>query len=141
MSLDAILARDDYKRMTSLLKDRVNDIAERIREKMNQLDVDEITKGGVTVALYCKSSNVGDYHYLAIETYDEDCDYPLYSSLNDMGRCYCYGGDFYAKIVGASNKDGLSFLNAAREIIEYLGRIESEKADEIKKALEENADL
>ena len=41
-SLDEILARDDYKRLTAQLKDKVQDIAHRIYNKMEEVEHDEL---------------------------------------------------------------------------------------------------
>ena len=38
-TLDEILNRNDYVRLTATLKTRVEEIAKRIREKMEELDI------------------------------------------------------------------------------------------------------
>lgn len=62
-TLDEILNRNDYCRLTETLKEQVEEIAGRIREKMTELDIDnddsfwngEIGVGTVTVRIVKKS--------------------------------------------------------------------------------------
>lgn len=143
-SLDAILARDDYKRMTTQLKDKVQDIAHRIYNKMEELDIDEaIRVDGVTIKRTSVSSSVGTYDFLAIivDYSDDYNDYQERHSLEDVDCEYYYGGDFSAKVRGASNKEALSFLNAAKDFVLALGKIEQKQADDIKLAIKETEDI
>ena len=39
LDLNQILARDDYKRMTAALKEKTEEVAKRIRQKMDELDI------------------------------------------------------------------------------------------------------
>lgn len=41
INLNEILARDDYKRMTENLKSITEEVAEGIRKKMDELDIEE----------------------------------------------------------------------------------------------------
>lgn len=41
-TIDEIMKRDDYARLTKTLKDRTEEIAVKVRRKMNDLDLDEI---------------------------------------------------------------------------------------------------
>lgn len=144
-SLDAILARDDYKRMTAQLKDKVQDIARRIYNKMEELDIDEpIRVDGVTIKRSSVYSSVGTYNYLAIIVEYDFEDYDGYTerhSLEDIEREYYYGGDFSAKVRGASNKEALAFLKAAKDFILALGEVEQQQADDIKQAIKDNEDI
>lgn len=146
VSLDAILARDDYKRMTAQLKDKVQDIAHRIYNKMDELDIDEsIRVDGVTIKRSSVRSNAGTYEFLAImDNYGdrfmpEECQER--HSLMDIDREYYYAGDFTAKVRGASNKEALAFLNAAKDFILALGEMEQQQANNIKQAIKENEDI
>lgn len=143
-SLDAILARDDYKRMTAQLKDKVQDIARRIYNKMEELDIDKPIKvDGVTIKCSSVSSSVGTYHFLAIivDYSDDYDDYQERHSLEDVEREYYYSGDFSAKVRGASNKEALSFLNAAKDFILALGKIEQKQVADIKQAIKETENI
>lgn len=143
-TLDAILRRNDYARLTAALKSRVEEIAKRIREKMDYLDIadddsfdnGEIGIDGVVVRVVSmKRRTFGEYEYLAIKR-EGEChgDYKWYS-LEDVGKEYYYAGDFTAKVVGATNKEALAFLNVAKKLIEGLGDVEDERVKSIETAL------
>lgn len=146
-SLDAILARDDYKCMTAALKDKVEDVAHRIYNKMEELDIDDAIRiDGITIKRCSVCANVGTYDYLAILDNDGDRffmpeEYQEKRSLMDVGKEYYYGGDFTAKVIGATNKDALAFLNAAKDFILALGEVEQKKADDIDEALKDNDNI
>ena len=146
ISLDSILARDDYKRMTAQLREKVEDIAHRIYKKMEELDIDEpIEVDGVTIERSSACANVGTYNYLAILDNDGDRsmpeEYQGRHSLEDIGRGYYYAGDFTAWVQGASNKEALAFLKAAKDFILALGEMEQKQTDNIQKAIKENEDI
>lgn len=143
-TLDAILRRNDYARLTATLKARVEEIAKRIREKMDYLDISdddnfdngEIGIDGVVVRVVSmKRRTFGEYEYLAIKR-EGEChgDYKWYS-LEDIGKEYYYAGDFTAKVVGATNKEALAFLNVAKKLIERLGYIEDKRVKSIEATL------
>lgn len=142
-TLDEILSRNDYARLTATLKSRVEEIAKRIREKIEDLDIandddfyhGEIGIDGVAVRVESIKSRAGKYEYLAIKREGECYGDASWYSLEDVGKEYYYAGDFTAKVMGASNKEALAFLNVAKKLIEGLGeleqkRVESEKAAE-----------
>lgn len=146
ISLDEILARKDYNRMTELLKDKVEYIAHRICDKMFELDIEEsLSVDGVTIQPTCVCSNVGGYIFLAILDNDGDPSMPEQNSwrhsLEDIGQGYYYGGDFTAWVQGASNKEALSFLHAAKDFILKLGEIEQKQAEDIRQAVDENDNI
>lgn len=143
-TLDEILRRNDYARLTATLKARVEEIAKRIREKMDYLDISdddnfdngEIGIDGVVVRVVSmKRRTFGEYEYLAIKR-EGEChgDYKWYS-LEDVGKEYYYAGDFTAKVVGATNKEALAFLNVAKKLIERLGYIEDKRVKSIEATL------
>lgn len=143
ISLDEILARKDYMRMTEQLKDKVEYIAHRICDKMFELDIEEsLSVDGVTIKPTSVCSNMGGYLFLAIlDNASMQEQYISRHSLEDIGRGYYYGGDFTAWVQGASNKEALSFLHAAKDIILKLGEIEQMQANEIKQAIDENDNI
>lgn len=143
-TLDEILRRNDYARLTATLKARVEEIAKRIREKMDYLDIadddnfdnGEIGIDGVVVRVVSmKRRTFGEYEYLAIKR-EGEChgDYKWYS-LEDVGKEYYYAGDFTAKVVGATNKEALAFLNVAKKLIKGLGDVEDKSVKSIEAAL------
>lgn len=143
-TLDAILRRNDYARLTATLKARVEEIAKRIREKMDYLDISdddnfdngEIGIDGVVVRVVSmKRRTFGEYEYLAIKREGECYGEEKWYSLEDVGKEYYYAGDFTAKVVGATNKEALAFLNVAKKLIKGLGYIEDERVKSVEAAL------
>ena len=143
-TLDEILSRNDYSRLTATLRTRVEEIARSIREKMEDLDIanddnfdsGEIGVDGVVVRVVSiKRQTFGEYEYLAIKREGECYGESSWYSLEDIGKEYYYAGDFTAKVVGASNKEALAFLNVAKKLIEKLGNIEDERVNNLQIAL------
>ena len=132
-TLDEILNRNDYVRLTATLKTRAEEIAKRIREKMKDLDIsnnDDFYKGEIgidDVAVRVKSikSRTGEYEFLAIKREGECYGESSWYSLEDIGKEY----------LGASNKEALAFLNVAKKLIEGLGNIEGESVKNLQIAL------
>ena len=138
-----ILNRNDYVRLTAKLKSRVEELAKRIREKMEDLDIannDDFYRGeigidNVVVRVKSIKSRAGEYEFLSIKREDECYGESSWYSLEDIGKEYYYAGDFSAKVVGASNKEALAFLNVAKKLIEGLGNIEDERVNNLQIAL------
>lgn len=135
-TLDEILKREDYKRLTSEMAERVYDIAIKIRRKMHSLDMKELTVDGLKIRDCKRRSNVDSYVFLAVVD-NEDYEDSLYD-INDSGYLH---NDYSCYINGATNKEALAFLNRARKIIEYLGEKEEEKVKVIQQAMADTADL
>ena len=139
-----ILNRNDYVRLTAKLKSRVEELAKRIREKMDYLDIadddnfdnGEIGIDGVVVKVVSmKRRTFGEYEYLTIKREGECYGEEKWYSLEDVGKEYYYAGDFTAKVVGATNKEALAFLNVAKKLIERLGYIEDKRVKSIEATL------
>lgn len=135
-TLDEILKREDYKRLTSEMAERVCDIAIKIRRKMHSLDIKELTVDGLKIRDCKRRSNVDSFVFLAVVD-NEDYEGSLYD-INDSGYLH---NDYSCYINGATNKEALAFLNRARKIIEYLGEKEEEKVKAIQQAMADTADL
>ena len=138
-----ILNRNDYVRLSANLKSRVEELAKSIREKMEELDIvndDDFDSGeigidGVVVRVVSmRSRNFGEYEYLAIKRKGECYGEASWYSLEDIGKEYYYAGDFTAKVVGATNKEALAFLNVAKKLIEGLGELEQNRVESVKAA-------
>ena len=142
-TLDEILNRNDYVRLTATLKTIAEEIAKRIREKMEDLDIannddfylGEIGIDNVVVRVKSIKSRAGEYEFLAIKREGKCYGESSWYSLEDIGKEYYYTGDFSAKVVGASNKEALAFLNVAKKLIEGLGNIEDESVKNLQTAL------
>ena len=145
-TIDEILKRDDYARLTKTLKDRTEEIAVKVRRKMNDLDLDTIKVDGLTLTVKKYSADYGQYHSdkLSIErhcVYNYNEEYNEYVSLEDINESYYLAGDYKCWITGASNKEALKFLNSAKKIFEYLDEIETQQVNDVTKALEETKDM
>lgn len=136
-----ILNRNDYVRLSAKLKSRVEELAKSIREKMEELDIanddnfdtGEIGIEGVVVrVISIKRRTFGEYEYLAIKRDGECYGEEKWYSLEDVGKEYYYAGDFTAKVVGATNKEALAFLNVAKKLIEGLGELEQKRVESVK---------
>ena len=134
-----ILNRNDYVRLTAKLKSRVEELAKRIREKMEDLDIandDNFYDSEIGVdAVVVRVVYIKEYEYLAIKREGKCYGESSWYSLEDIGKEYYYAGDFSAKVVGASNKEALAFLNVAKKLIEGLGNIEDERVNNLQTAL------
>lgn len=144
LNLNQILARDDYKRLTESLKEKVEEVAKRIRQKMDELDIiddDDFDKGEIGVdniivrVVKVKSNNGFACEFLGIKRYEDEYNNTYWASLEDIEHTFYFCNDYNAKVYGATNKEALAFLNVAAKLIEGLGEIEDKKANEIQKAL------
>lgn len=146
-SIDEIINRDDYTRLTKALKNRTEEIAVKVKRKMKDLDLDKIDIDGLTLTVKKYSADYGQYHSdkLSIERHciydDYDREYTEYLSLEDINESYYLAGDYKCRITGASNKEALKFLNSAKKIFEYLDDTESEQVNDVTNALEETKDM
>lgn len=145
-TIDEIINRDDYARLTKALKDRTEEIAVKVRRKMKDLDLDEIYIEGLTLIVKEYSADHGQYYFdnlsikrHCIDDYNEESD--EYVSLEDVNKSYYAYDDFKCKIEGASNKQALKFLNSAKNIFSYLDEIETQQVNDVTKALEETKDM
>ena len=145
-SIDEIINRDDYTRLTKTMKDRTEEIAVKVRRKMNDLDLDEIYIEGLTLIVKEYSADHGQYHFdnlsikrHCVDDYNEESD--KYVSLEDINESYYAYDDYYCKVEGANNKEALKFLNSAKKIFEYLDEIETQQVNDVTKALEDTKDM
>ena len=137
-----ILNRNDYVRLSAKLKSQVEELAKSIREKMEELDIEndnnfyygEIGIDDVAVRVESIKSHAGEYEFLAIKREGECYGESSWYSLEDIGKEYYYAGDFTAKVVGATNKEALAFLNVAKKLIEGLGELEQKRVESVKAA-------
>lgn len=144
LDLNQILARDDYKRMTAALKEKVEEVATRIRQKMDELDIidddnfdnGEIGVDDVVVRSMRVHSNSGfTYEFLGIKRYEHEYNHTYWASLEDIDRTFYFCNDYNAKVYGATNREALAFLNVAAKLITDLGEVEEKQVNDIQKAL------
>lgn len=144
LDLNQILARDDYKRMTAALKEKVEEVATRIRQKMDELNIidddnfdnGEIGVDDVVVRSMRVHSNSGfTYEFLGIKRYEHEYNHTYWASLEDIDRTFYFCNDYNAKVYGATNREALAFLNVAAKLITDLGEVEEKQVNDIQKAL------
>lgn len=142
IDLNQILARDDYKRLTKSLKEKVFEVAESIRRKMDELDVTDdyddgvLTADGVSVAVaHLGYVDSGRYDCLVMQSRDEDFGFEVWRCLEDVGNVR---QDDRGNVVAgeASNKERIAFLNASKKLIIKLGEIEQKNVEIMQNALE-----
>lgn len=144
LDLNQILAPDDYKRMTAALKEKVEEVATRIRQKMDEIDIidddnfdnGEIGVDDVVVRSMRVHSNSGlTYEFLGIKRYEYEYSHTYWASLEDIERTFYFCNDYNAKVYGATNKEALAFLNVAAKLITGLGEVKEKQVNDIQKAL------
>lgn len=137
-TLQQIIERNDYVRINKAMRERVREIAEIIRNKMDDLDIEQGCDGGVTIK---HGIEWHDYSVCAFKT-NATTDYFLcarcaqgyfYNLENDFEGYW--RGDFGCFMVPASPKLLVMFLNDVQQILEKLDAIETKKVSEIENAL------
>lgn len=151
-TIDEILNREDYIRLTPQLKERVEHIAGLIRKKLVELDETDriiLIKGerkcdNVEVACRWVLADGAKRVYLAMNCSteeDEDYGFTVWKSLEDVNNSHYYYNDYNAFVKGASYNSALRFLNVAKRVVEEVGEIEERKVQAVSKALEETKDI
>ena len=127
-TLQEVLDRQDYVRVTEELKYACVKIAEKIRIKMRELDV-KSTHGYSIERVKSRSCGYSEM-YLAY------CDgYEFYDLETTDSGYYYYCNDFNCKVLCATNKMRLDFLKVANDILQTLDEIETEQVREIEEVL------
>lgn len=144
LDLNQILARNDYKRMTVALKEKVEEVAKRIHQKMDDLDIiddddfdnGEIGVDNIVVRIVKVKANSGfTYEFLGIKRYEDEYNNTYWANLEDIEHTYYFCDDFNAKVYGATYKEALAFLNVAAKLIAGLGEVEEKQANNIQTVL------
>lgn len=134
-TLDEIIKRNDYVRVTKQLRERAHELAEIIREKLVELDAD-----GVRI----KHENGKSVDYIVCEfTYEGFEESTLtVSSASDCGGEYydlegwkCVNHFFYGTIFREKPYYLRIFLNDCRAILEKIDEMETKKVTECEQAL------
>jgi hypothetical protein len=123
-TLEEIINRQDYTKLTYDLNKRVQQLAKVVRNKMVELDLYELKNYYYQIRTL--HSSCGDYSFLGNE-YGE--------SLEDNGDYY-YCGDYNARVYAASNRSKLGFLNNVKSILQELDETETRQVEEINKAID-----
>lgn len=129
-TLPEVLDRNDYVRLTVSLKSKTIELAEKIRHKMEALDLEDFYGYEIVKA----NANGYSTVYLAY-TNGYEC-----FSLEDE-RSYYLCGNFNCRIQAATNDMRLKFLNVAGDMLADLDKEETAKCGVIETALAKVKDL
>ena len=130
-TLQQIIERDDYKRLSRNLANKVEELANIVIKKMEELDIEELGE----LAIVKKSASYFEHKYLVIKK-----DYYYQSGVLNVcknsdygnGRVgFYYGGDYSKWVDFATNEEALYFLNNFKKYMELLDEVESKKVAEI----------
>lgn len=136
-TLDEIIKRNDYVRVTKQLRERAHELSEIILRKIVELDCAESTMcfNGHSYEVHTLTSNVSSEDFLCVQEFG-DFDGDMYvSHYNLHGRKGYMHGDFNCPLKDASNAMYRDFLNDCRDILAWLDHIESKKVTECEQAL------
>lgn len=127
-TIEEIITRNDYVRVTQRLADAVVELAEKVRTKMEALDLEDWDTFRV-----CRVHSRCGYTdtHLAYIREDGMC---FNLETSNFGYYY-FCNDYNCKVMCASNKMRLEFLNEAREILHELDEYETSKVSEIEASL------
>jgi len=130
-TLEQIIKRDDYKRLSRNLANKVDDLANIVIKKMEELEVEELGD----LSLVKKSASYFEHKYLVIKKeyyYQSGVLNVCRNSDNGNGRNgFYYAGDYSKWVDFATNEEALYFLNNFKKYMELLDEIESKKVAEI----------
>ncbi len=130
-TLQQIIERDDYKRLSRNLANKVEELANIVIKKMEELDIEELGE----LAIVKKSASYFEHKYLVIKK-----DYYYQSGVLNVcknsdygnGRVgFYYAGDYSKWVDFATNQEALYFLNNFKKYMELLDEIEGKKVAEI----------
>lgn len=134
-TLDQIIKRNDYKRLSIQLANKAEELAEIIMSKMKELDIRELKD----LKIVKRSANSGHNQDYLIIVDGGDFSGALNVCQKSTGgknrEGFYYAGDFNCWIDFAKNDDVLHFLNFFQNYLEKLEEIENEKCAEIEKHL------
>lgn len=135
-TLEEIIERNDYKKISENLANKVEELADKITQKMVDLDIKELDDLEV---FEVRGQHFSQY-FLRIAFPDR------YSGVLNICKNSTYGnsrsGEYFANdfncwINFAKNKDALYFLNNLQRYLSLLDETETEKVREAEKALSE----
>jgi len=140
--LEKVIMRDDYKRLSTQLAEKCEELSDIILDKMLELDIKELDD------LIIEEEH--SYHgfkveYLVIKKVNKNKygNYYNSGSLNDCKAChdkdsvgYYFDNDFRCWIKYARNDEALYFINKIEKYLHLLNEIETKKCNEIEVALE-----
>ena len=119
-TLQQVIERHDYQRLSAQLAERTEELQKAIFEKMLELDIKSLLDLSILTDM--------DGMYLSVkkEEKDEEYFYPF---------GYTSDYSFFRNIIKMKNAQRIEFLNKAQSYIDELDRIETEKSNELSKIL------
>lgn len=143
-TLDEIINRQDYIHINGALAKRTDELAIKIAEKMEQLEMFtvELDEKHKLRRIVYNSQGVaitGYYQLLSIQIKGERDDYVL--SCNRNGNCWSTSenvkADEWSNICRAGSRIKLLFIKNCKNIINKIDEYETNKVKEVKEALKE----
>lgn len=131
-TLEEVLKRNDYKRLTKNLESRVEELAKLLREKLVQLELEEF--GDYSIRTVKSRSGFS-------ETFLAYYDWQDYYNLESINYSYYLANDYCCRIEGATTKMALYFLNNFKEILAELDEYETEMCKKIQNSLNKSEDI
>ena len=124
-----VLGRDDYAHKSQELKEKCEELAKAICDKLIELDMKEIfiPRCGITFRVVTVKIGCVKRTLLAIKSGT------TYYLLQEFGICDIYAGDLNVKV--GRVVDALGFVTHFEEILQEISKIENEKVADIEAAL------
>lgn len=130
------LSSSKYIDLTTELNVRVKEVAQIVTNKMDALQLKEISALGVELKLIKHKANGFSEEHLSIWEDEEE-----YTSLEATRFYYACANNFNCPVYPSSIEKKTEFLKVAKDIIQKLDEIEEEKCEEIKFALLNSKDI
>ena len=131
-TLDELIKRDDYKVVTSKLRKRCVELAEKLLKAAQMVDLDEKEEfqlGGLTFTIRTLKPRCG---------FSEDVIYLHYNGVMEVinrETSYYFCNDYNFFVNSASNRAFLTFLNKAKAVFEDLEAVQDELVKEMNVSL------
>ena len=124
-----VLGRDDYAHKSQELKEKCEELAKAICDKLIELDMKEIfiPRCGITFRVVTVKIGCVKRTLLARKSGT------IYYLLQEFGICDIYAGDLNVKV--GRVVDALGFVTHFEEILQEISKIENEKVADIEAAL------
>lgn len=137
-TLEQIIEREDYKKLTVNLKDRTLELAEKMMRFACELGLDEYDEFKVAglcfnIKVVKSRSGFSQRHLFIRDEY-------YYEALT-LRISQCLFVDYNCYVRAASNSTRLVFLNKAKQIFKELEDIQNRQIEKIETALKESENL
>ena len=136
-TLDEIIKRNDYVRVTEQMRERAHELARIILKKIVELDLEDETWcfNGHNYKVHTVVSNQGTDDLLCVPVVSDFDGHLSMDFYNLHGRNGYLYGDYSCPLHDASNFRYRDFLNDCKDIFAWLDHMESKKVSECEEAL------